>query len=171
MKILIALIFPVFLLLPAKGMETAHEFHLSKCIIDYAPEEKSFQIMLHVFLDDFELALGNNGAKNLKLCTDKEVEGADQYIFDYLKERLSVSINSETQTYNYIGKENSEDLLGVWIYLEIENLEHIQNVEINNSILTEVFDDQQNLIQIKGPGGRRGMMILNKEKTTEAVTF
>ncbi len=153
------------------NMDEAHEFHISKCIIEYAPSEKSFQIMMHLFLDDFELALSKRGGNDLKLCTAKEKTGADKFIFDYLQDNFGMIINGKLSTYNYIGKENSEDLVGVWIYLEIENVINFDKVEIQNSLLTELFDDQSNLVQIKVPGSGPGSIIMNKDKTKQSLNF
>ena len=152
-------------------VDEAHEFHISKCIIEYAPSEKSFQIMMHLFLDDFELALSKRGGNDLKLCTEKEKEGADEFIVDYLRENFGMTINDQLSPYNYIGKENSEDLIGVWIYLEIEDVTNFDNVEIQNSLLTELFDDQNNLVQIKIPGSGPGSIIMNKDKTVQSFNF
>jgi len=151
--------------------EEAHEFHISKCIMEYAPSEKSFQIMMHLFIDDFELALSERGSKNLRLCTDKEKEGSDEIILAYLQDHFAVTINNKYSPYNYIGKENSEDLIGVWIYLEIEEVIDIAEVKIQNDIFTELFDDQNNIVQIKVPGSGPGSIIMNKDKTSQALNF
>ena len=153
------------------SMEEAHEFHISKCIIEYAPSENSLQIMMHLFLDDFELALSKRGGIDLKLCTAKEKEGADEFIVDYLRDHFGMIINDKLRSFNYIGKESSEDLIGVWIYLEIEDITNIDKIEIQNSLLTELFDDQNNLVQIKIPGNGPGSIIMNKDKTVQALNF
>jgi len=152
-------------------VEEAHEFHMSKCIIEFVPQQQSFQIMMHLFLDDFELALAGKEASDLKLCTDFEKEGADEIITKYLKENFLLKINKENVTYNYIGKENSEDLIGVWIYLEVENIAEVKSVEIANSILTKEFDDQKNLVQIKVPGAGPGTLIMSKKRNIESINF
>ncbi len=159
-----------FSLLPF-SREEVHEFHISKCMVEYAPEQESLQIMLHVFLDDFELALAGEAGKELKLCTEKEKKGAEELLIEYLKKSLSFTINGEKKQYLYIGKEPSEDLLGVWIYLEIESLKNIQQLEIFNSLLTELFDDQSNLVQIRVPGTAPGMLMMGKDKVQESISF
>jgi len=153
----------------SKIATVAHDYHLSKCIIEYAPAEESFQIMLLMFIDDLELALAKQGQTNLKLCTDHEAEKGEAFIYEYLQNSLSLSINDSIANFNFIGKEASEDYLGVWVYLEIPNVTTVENLGINCSLLTEMFDDQQNIIQVKLPNGKRGMFTFDKNKKSDSI--
>ncbi len=154
-------------------VETApeHEFHISKCLIEFNEKEKALQFTLHLFIDDLEEALRQQGADKLFICTDKEVENAEEYIYKYLQQKLAISLEGKQVEYTFIGKEMSEDMVAVWCYLEIENVENIQQLHVKNSILLEAFDDQKNIISIIGPNKKKGYLLFNNTKNEETLKF
>ena len=70
-----------------------------------------------------------------------------------------------------LGKEISKDLAGVWCYLEIPNIEAIKQLKIQNQLLLEVFDDQKNIVHIRGPKGKKGGLIFGRGKGIQTVDF
>lgn len=148
-----------------------HDFHLSKCLIEYNPEAKAVQVSMHLFIDDVELALERQGKKNLKLCTNLEHPNAEEYLQHYITQHFKLTINQKPATYTFLGKEPAEDLIGMWCYLEIENIPNITSLEVTDQILLDTYDDQQNLIQVKVPGKKQGYFILRKGSVTEKVAF
>jgi uncharacterized pyridoxamine 5'-phosphate oxidase family protein len=148
-----------------------HEFHISKCLIEYNEKEKAVQITMHLFIDDLEKALSEQGAEKLYICTEKEDENAEAYIYKYLQQRFKINLENEGKDYTFIGKEISEDLVAVWCYMEIENIESIEKLSIKNDVLTEIFDDQKNIIQIVGPNKKRGYFLFDKNKFEESLSF
>ena len=74
-------------------------------------------------------------------------------------------------TYNFIGKEISEDLVAVWCYLEIENIERFNKIHVKNNILLEVFEDQKNIISVIGPDRKKGYLLFNNAKNEETIEF
>jgi len=149
----------------------AHEFHISKSQIKYSEETKALQISMHLFLDDLEAAMGKQGAKNMFLCTDKEHQKAEKYLYRYLQQRFKLLVNEEVVSFDFIGKEQSEDLQAVWCYLEVTEVNGLTSLEVTNSLLMEVFDDQKNIIHIEVPGKKQGYFLLQKGQDNDKVTF
>jgi len=127
----------------------AHDIHLSKCEIEYVKEEKTIQISLRMFIDDLELALTDRGASDLFLFTKKEHPEALDYIDQYLRETFKVQTDNQELSYQFIGKEMSDDLAAVWCYLEIEDVEFEHNFKVENKVLMELYADQRNIVQVK----------------------
>ncbi|NNE30210.1 MAG: hypothetical protein HKN16_11270 [Saprospiraceae bacterium] len=148
-----------------------HDIHISKCIIEYSESDKAFQIMMHVFVDDLELALQKLDSSSLKLNTELEYEKADSLILDYLDDHFQIAINGKTTSYNYVGKEASEDLQAVWIYLEIPDLKDVNEVNVRDDMLTELYDDQTNIVQIRYKGEKRAYFLLTGKEPSDTVTF
>ncbi len=148
-----------------------HKFHVSKCLIEYQVQEKSLQISLHIFIDDLEIALENLGATNLHLCTAKENPKSEEYLFKYLKEKFKVEINRQPVDFQWIGKEISDDLAGVWCYMEVSNVEKFNSLQVANKVLLDIFDDQKNIVRIKGPNGKEGFLMFAKGDEMEDVKF
>lgn len=138
-----------YILLLCTATAPAHDIHLSKCDVEYNKEEKSVQISLRVFIDDFELALTEGGASDLFLCTKKEHPDALKYMEAYLRENFKIQTDDEELSFDFIGKEISDDLAAVWCYLEIPNVEFKRNFTIINKVFMELYADQRNIVKVK----------------------
>lgn len=148
-----------------------HEFHLSKCLIEYAPEESSLQVTLHVFIDDLEECLRLQGIDNLFICTEKESPEAEQYLVDYFSKTFLIEVNGQQIPFEFLGKEISEDLMGAWCYFEFKGIESIETITIANSILTEVFPDQKNIISFIDPNGKKNYFMFGKTNYSKTIDF
>ena len=109
-----------------------HEFHLSKTTINYDTEERAIQISTSLFIDDLELALLEEyDQDSLKICTRKERKDAELWMHEYLKEKLIVTIDDTKLELTFLGKEQSDDLLAVWCYLEAYEVPTFDEISID----------------------------------------
>lgn len=138
--------FTLLLFIPLLAF-TLHKYYVSLCEIEYVEEQKSIQITLGMFIDDFEVTLNKTNDTILNLATKDEVKNIDKYYKSYLNKHFKIIVNNKLQAYNYIGKEYDGDL--VRFYLEIMNIEHINSIEVINNCLFEEFEDQENIIKIR----------------------
>ncbi|MCO6478402.1 MAG: hypothetical protein J5I94_17360 [Phaeodactylibacter sp.] len=148
-----------------------HDFHVSKCLVEYNEGERALQMSLHLFIDDLEEALRRQGKDNLFICTRKEDQQAETYIYRYLQQNFRFEVDGKERDYVFIGKEVSEDLAAVWCYLEITGVSSLKELKVNNSILMEVFDDQKNLVSVNGPGRKQGLLLFQKGDTVKKAEF
>lgn len=126
-----------------------HDFHVSQCEIQYRPDGGQVAVAMHIFLDDLELALNNMGYDSLYLCTEKENKAADRMIMDYLQAHFRISLDGRMVKYTLLGKEASEDLMGVWCYVEALDVPPFSSATIRNEVLLETFDDQKNIVSFE----------------------
>ena len=159
--------------LPLTGNTGAdHEFHLSKCLIEYNSSEQALQISMHLFIDDLEDALRLKGQDNLQIGTPKEDPQAETYLRAYLAEHFVLTVNGQKVEHTFLGKEPGEDPLSLWCYIEVPAISNLRSLQVKTSILTETFADQKNLISVVGPGQRKGYFILEKDNpNSEALQF
>lgn len=148
-----------------------HDFHASKCIVEYSASDQALQISMHLFIDDLEEALRRLGADKLYICTDREDPKAEIHLFKYLQQHFKLMVDEKNYDYEFVGKEISEDLQAVWCYLEITGLSSVSSLTITNDILMEVFDDQKNIMNITGPNKKRGFFLFQKGQSTNSVKF
>ena len=148
-----------------------HEFHLSKCNIEFNEKEQSLQITMHLFIDDLEEALRQGGADQLHIGTEKEVADAESYINRYLQQTFKLSDGEKAFTFQFIGKERTEDLAAIWCYLEIINVTKIKELTVTNQVLMDVFDDQKNIVHIEGPNKKTAYFMFMKGQSTDSVQF
>lgn len=151
---------------------TLHDLHLSKCLIEYNTQAQALQVTLFIYLDDLEADIEReDGHTNLKLCTKKEAPEGENYMETYIRRHLRMIVDGEEQTYNFLGKEPSDDYQAAWCYLEIEGVEDVKELTIENDILIQLFADQQNVLEIKKDRKRKGFFLLDRKATTQKVDF
>jgi len=166
------LLFSNFSILPFEKENAVHDIHVTKCNIDFSNEEKTLQITLHIYLDDLELAIKNGGVEErLHLCTEKEHTDGEKHVFAYFEKMFQLKVNGQPVSYNFLGKEPTKDLLGGWFYLEVENVQELKDLKINYGILTDLYNDQQSIVKVKGPNKKKGYFLLDSFKKEANATF
>jgi len=150
----------------------AHDFHLSKALVEYDSRDQALQVTLHIFLDDLELALQQRGAEEaLFLCTEKEHPGANEYLERYLSQAFRLWVDGRPVEPAYLGKEISDDLMAAWCYLEVRDLERPGQLTIDNQILMQVYDDQKNIISIRTDGQPVDYFLVVRGDTRREAVF
>ncbi|MFK7920736.1 MAG: DUF6702 family protein [Bacteroidia bacterium] len=145
-----------------------HPFYFSLTQIDHNPETQSLEITLKLFTTDIEQALEANGTGRLNLGAEKELGEADRYIETYLRDHLELKTDGQLLEYEFLGKEVELDV--VWCYVEVLSVPELKQLEIKNTLLIEMFEEQQNVVQIK-VGNQKKSALLRKGSTTETIIF
>ena len=151
----------------------AHDYHISNFEIEYNAETKAIEIIAKIFIDDLEDGIAASGVEEkLYLCTDREIETGDDQIYTYLSNKMNISLDGQSRSFNYIGKEASEDLVAMYCYLEIEDVQSINEITVSNDMLMDLFDDQINIVKLKSKStGKRGFMMLKKGEHSDTVNL
>jgi hypothetical protein len=119
-------------------------------------------------MDDIETALNEDYSIDLQLTTKKELKENDVYFEKYLNEKLSFEVNGIAKRFNYIGKEYEGEL--VYFYLEIENINAVDQIAISNKLLVQHFPEQENLIKSK-VGQVNKSVLLNAKNYSETLKY
>ncbi|SRR6056297_595122 len=131
--------------------ESEHDFHVSRLTMDYQSEERQFEVALHVFTDDLELALRERGAPDPKLNTKSEWKDAEAKIQSYLSDVLQLKTVAGTNViFEYLGKESSDDYMATWIYFYWKLPSDENHFILKHRLFYEIYDDQQNILKVKG---------------------
>lgn len=167
--------FLLFLLLLNVNTEISnisdHDFHLSRCEINYETATGDIQIAAHIFIDDLENALGQTGAKRVYIATSKESADCNTLIEKYINQKLKLKAANRILTPSFLGKESSKDMTAVWCYLEVTNIKNLKEFEIENKILTEIFIDQKNIIDFTVNKKKKHFTIFDSKKTSEIYSI
>ena len=129
-----------------------HDLHLSKTIFHYNAGKKSFEISIHIFVDDLENAILLDGSSPLYLETSKETADAEEKLVVYIQNSLQLFIDGKSAVLEYIGREPSTDVLAIWCYFQVSDVKEPAEFWLDNKLLLDLFDDQKNLMNITGPG-------------------
>lgn len=123
-----------------------HPLHISVTEITWDEKEKELEIMLRIFADDLEFAIRN--AKNdseLNLLKPSNTT-TDKLAWEYLQSRFRLKADGMIQSIKYLGHETDEDVL--ILYIQVLPVEKFETLDITNSIITELYDDQANLVNV-----------------------
>ena len=151
---------------------TVHEFHVSKCLVEYKADNAEIQISMNIFIDDLELALESRGVEKQFIGTNKESEEADAFIEKYINQVFQIEIDAQGLVDPiFLGKEISEDLTSIWCYMQIPMQQPIQSLKIKNSILLETFDDQKNITSIIGPENKKDSFMSIRGDDVKEVSY
>lgn len=132
---------------PLSEGETLHPIHLSLCEINFNPNSQKLEIGLKLFIDDLEDAIRLQGNPTIYIGTKKEKPIADSLIFDYISQRFEIIHGETSLSFEWVGKENSQDFMAIWCYFETEALSQTyQSIQFKNCLLMELFGDQKNIL-------------------------
>jgi len=163
----ISLILASFFLLSA-FKTNAHEFYLSVTEIEYSEEQQSLQIITRVFIDDFQNVLNERYDADIQLSEEAEEGAVTENISKYLSQKLRLKVNGEALQLNYLGKEYDADQLV--LYIEVKDVASFNQIEVSNGILTDLFDDQKNVVHVEVKGKTKSLLLMRQQET-EKLTF
>lgn len=140
---------------------TWHKFYVSVTQIDYVANKKRIEITHRIFIDDLEKALEKKYKKKVYLTSTKELPEAETLIKNYLKEKVKISINKKPQEIQYLAREVEGDVL--IFYTKIAISKKINTFEIFNSLLTDVYKEQQNIVHVNINSNKNSFLFTNSE--------
>ncbi len=149
----------------------SHDYHVSKCEITFNSEKARLEICQFMFLDDLEYAFEHSGYDTQHLCTELEKESADSILTKYIANKMLIKVGSDTISLNLLGKEISNDLSAVNVYLYSDSITTTSSFDFESSILLELFDDQNNMVYWTSGSGKKSYFVLNSDKTNIQLPY
>jgi hypothetical protein len=144
-----------------------HPIHVSTSNIEYNKADGKLEVICTIFTDDFEAAL----AKQYKAKTDlnkPEMHAAmDALIKSYIAANLNIKADNVTVNLNYLGFEINREATDV--YLESEKMPLMKKVDVEASLLYNLFDDQINIVHVIVNGVRKSEKVDYPDKKVEQV--
>ena len=150
------------------GATSSHKFYVSITKIEYVAESESLQIITQLFIEDVEQVLQQRYNPNISLGTPKETEADGAFLKQYILQKLKIEVNGTPLTLNYLGKEYDTDL--VKSYLEVTGVSGVKDIQVENKMLMDLFEDQQNIIHYKSNKTRKSM-ILDRDNPKGVLNF
>lgn len=115
--------------------------------VTYDADAQTVQWRIRMFTDDLELALQQRGAEKLRLGLSNEAADADRHLAAYLADRLALRVNGTAHPLSFSKKTVDEE--ATECYLRAEGIAAIDSLFLENRVLTEVFDEQANLVRVR----------------------
>ncbi len=125
-----------------------HDFFLSILTIRHAPSTRTLDLTWRMTAHDVEHALEN--VAELKLASPNEHPKADSLLNAYFHEHLHLALNGQPVDWTRVGKElESENL---YCYLQVQGVDSLGALTVSNSLLQDVFLEQQNIVHLEEDG-------------------
>ncbi|MDT7829621.1 hypothetical protein RQM65_13185 [Pricia sp. S334] len=153
----------VVFILPLLAFATAHKFYVSVTNVGYSEDDNALRITTRVFIDDFDNVLRTRYDFAAKLATKNESKQADAFIEKYVRAKFTVEINGKNASYTFIGKKYDADMMICYIEVPDVDLARTTSIQITNEILTDLFDDQKNIVHFKIDGKSKSFVLLKSD--------
>jgi hypothetical protein len=124
-----------------------HPIHVSVTEITLDEKEKELEIVSRIFIDDLETAIRESTKQpELKLLEPGTGTTTDQLVSSYLLPRFKVLMKGKAQKIKYLGHEIENDAM--ICYIQVINVKRLDTIEVFNSVITELHEDQSNLVHV-----------------------
>jgi hypothetical protein len=153
----------LILVLPLFAFTVAHKFYISVTHVGYSEKEDALQITTRVFIDDINTVLSERYGISSKLASDDASKLDDEYFEKYLRTKFLVEINEKTVQYEIIGKKYDDDMIICYLEVPKINLPKVTSIAIVNEMLTDMFDEQQNVVHIKLMDKKKSFVLLKTD--------
>ena len=159
------LFFGLLIILASSFHFKKHPYYISVVDIKYSAQEKSIQLSTRLFTNDLEDALEKIYYKKMDVLNPKNKADVDSVLFSYIKQRLHISINTKSQTLNYVGYEREEE--SIWTYLEIKKVAAPKNISITTKLLYDYLPSQVNIVHAEINGIKKSSKVTNPDSKVE----
>ena len=140
-----------------------HDFHTSLTEINVNEKTNSLEISMRVFTDDLENALAVHHKKPLQSL--EKIDSVDKKINSYLRNYFQIRTGGKMLPFKLIGYENETDV--TWIYMEILSAAKISSLEVKNIVMTEIFDDQSNILNFFNGNDKKTLLFTKGDNFKE----
>lgn len=146
-----------------------HPIHVTVTEIELDEKDRRLEIMMRVFIDDFETTMRSNlNQPALDILNPKGGQTRDQLIEAFLKDRFKITLDNKSLPLKYLGHEQEGDAFV--LYIEGPNVKKFRTISIYNDILTEEYDDQSNLVHVTVRGKVKSLR-LTPDTISDQLTF
>lgn len=145
-----------------------HKYYIAVFQMDHKPEKKTMQITGRIFIDDLEKTLNARYGKTFYLATTKELPETTNTVKQYLLDKITVKVNGKSAPVTFLAKEVDDDILVC--YLTVPAPKKVTSIQVRNTVLQDMFREQQNMINTKVNNERKSLL-LTHDTPSGTVTF
>ena len=118
-----------------------HPVHVTLTSVDYVPDDSCLKVFIKMYLDDFLLDTEQDEDSFLKDESKREITE------NYINQKFVILANDKKLTGKISNLELPDDEIKV--YIEYKTSEMPKELLVKNLIMTELYNDQSNLVIIK----------------------
>jgi hypothetical protein len=130
-----------------------HPLHLSSMDINYTTKPGTLEISCRLFTDDMEDALKKQFNVPTDLSVPAKHKAMDELLKKYIALHLKFQANGKPLALNYLGFEKDRE--AVIVYVESVPVKSLKKLEVYNTLMYDLFDDQTNIMHVVVNGKRK----------------
>jgi hypothetical protein len=136
-----------------------HPIHVSVTEISYDEKDKELEIISRIFIDDLEASIRQaQNRPELNLLSLESNTSIDKLVSMYLQSRLKIKLDGKEQKVVYLGHEIENE--AILCYIQVANVKKWKTIEVANSVITELYDDQSNLVHVTVAGKVKSLRLM-----------
>ena len=155
------------LLFPGTTNQLLHPIHVSVTEINHNAADKTLEVSVRIFTDDFETVLAKNYKTRVDLI-NPDKKAMDKLVSDYIKTHLTIRADGKPVNFSYLGFEKEDEVINS--YLQVDNITTVNKIELVDQLMHDLFTDQTNLIHVI-VGGKRKSVKLDYPETKTEISF
>ena len=145
-----------------------HPFYVSMTDINYNDKNKSLEISVRIFTDDFEQTLRKSHQDKIDILHPANQELMNKYVSAYIQQHLQLKVNDKPVQLNFVGYEQQSE--SIWSYFEVQQVAQVNKLAIMNDLLHEYNNNQINMMHVKVKEAEKSNK-LNYPENTAVFTF
>ena len=138
---------------PKESAVRPHPFYIAVTEVNHNASEKTLEISIKLFADDFEQILNKNYKQSLDIGNDKQKALIDKFALDYISKHLQFTVDGKPRQLSYLGFEKDKE--SAYCYLQIDNIPSVKRIDVTNTILHDFNDTQINIVHAVVNGKRQ----------------
>lgn len=141
-----------------------HPLHVSVTEIKIDAKDKELEIITRIFLDDLEAAIRlERKQPNLDITQPGAGLSTDQLLNEYLIKKLGIKVDGKASKISFLGHEIEGDAVIVYAY--VPGIKKIKEIEVTNTTVTELYEDQSNLVHVTREDKTKSMRLMRNQPT------
>lgn len=137
-----------------------HKFYLSVTQVNYSEKEHSLQMTSRLFIDDLNDLLSKRYSIESHFETKDQHPMALKFLDEYFQKKFQIRINGAGVDYRILGQKRDTDMVVFFMEAKGVYLTDIQELEVYNALLTDLYDDQQNVVHLKIKGQKKSFLLM-----------
>lgn len=145
-----------------------HKTYLSVTEVEYREQDQRLQIVSRVFINDLEEVLSKRYQEQISLSYKQDLKTRQDLMQQYFSKKMHISVNGKERKLKLLGSKFDADQ--IVLFIEVDGVEDFQKIQVQNLVLTDLFDTQKNIVNVKKNGETKSVMLM-KDESTGVLSF
>ncbi|MGB5944255.1 MAG: DUF6702 family protein [Leeuwenhoekiella sp.] len=138
----------------------AHKYYFSVSEIKYNVQNESVEIITRIFYDDLEKTMQTRYDADFKIGGGYPEDKRIALLQRYFDQKLRIKVNGKPVKLKFLGLKTEQDY--AVNFAEIKNVPSIKSIEVVNTLLRDLFENQKNVIHLEIGGNRKSFLLITE---------